>query len=159
MRRREAAPARRARIHTAESPFFQLLVLANLTARPFAERFGRRLHLGLSEWRVLLVVADRPGITAQDLADYIGLDKMSVSRAVRQLLARGRLARSTNPRDRRRLHLNLTAEGWRVYEEIAVSGVGREDAVFGALAPEERREFFAWLTRLVASTRKLDQKP
>src|SRR5262249_48952914 len=66
------APAKRhrARIRTERSPFFQLLVLANLTARPFHERFGRRLHMSLSEWRVLLLVADRPGATAQDLADY-----------------------------------------------------------------------------------------
>src|SRR5689334_19431489 len=99
--KRNGAPAKRhrARIHTARSLFFQLLVLANLTARPFHERFGRRLRMSLSEWRVLLVVADHPAITAQDLADYIGLDKMSISRAVRGLAARGRLAREASARD------------------------------------------------------------
>jgi len=155
---RHPSRAPRARIRTARSPFFQLLVLANLTARPFAERFGRRLHLSLSEWRVLLVVADRPGITAQDLADYIGLDKMSVSRAVRGLLAKGRLARKASARDRRRLHLYLTPAGWRVYEEIAASGLVRERAVFGALGPRGRAIFFAQLARLVANTRRLDRK-
>ncbi len=158
--KRIGAPAKRhrARIHTARSLFFQLLVLANLTARPFHERFGRRLHMSLSEWRVLLVVADRPGITAQDLADYIGLDKMSISRAVRGLAARGRLAREASARDRRRLHLSLTEAGWRVYGEIASSGLGRERAVFGALGARERAAFFDQLTRLVASTRALDRK-
>jgi DNA-binding MarR family transcriptional regulator len=149
----------RARIRTARSPFFQLLVLANLTAKPFAERFGRRLRLSLSEWRVLLVTADRPGITAQDLADYIGLDKMSVSRAVRGLAARGRLARKASARDRRRRHLYLTPAGWRVYEEIAASGLARERAVFGALDTRARRAFFAALVRLVVNTRRLDRKP
>ncbi len=154
-----STPARhRARIRTRRSPFFQLLVLANLTARPFHERFGRRLRMSLSEWRVLLVVADRPGITAQDLADYIGLDKMSVSRAARGLVARGRLARRASERDRRRLHLSLTAAGWRVYDEIASSGMGRERAVFGALPARERVRFFDQLTRLVESTRKLDSR-
>lgn len=158
-KKRIGAPARhRARIRTARSPFFQLLVLANLTARPFHERFGRRLRMSLSEWRVLLVVADRPGITAQDLADYIGLDKMSISRAVRGLAARGRLARQASARDRRRLHLSLTAAGWRVYEEIASSGLARERAVFGALPAGERGKFFDQLTRLVESTRKLDSR-
>jgi len=146
----------RARIRTARSAFFQLLVLANLTARPFHERYGRRLHMSLSEWRVLLVVADRPGITAQDLADYIGLDKMSVSRAVRGLVARRRIQRRASLSDRRRLHLALTEAGWRVYQEIAASGLARERAVFAALGAEERRVFFALLARLVASTRTLD---
>lgn len=154
-----STPARhRARIRTQRSPFFQLLVLANLTARPFHERFGRRLRMSLSEWRVLLVVADRPGITAQDLADYIGLDKMSVSRAARGLVARGRLARQASARDRRRLHLSLTEAGWRVYDEIASSGMARERAVFGALPARERGKFFEQLTRLVESTRKLDSR-
>ena len=154
-----STPAKhRALIRTERSPFFQLLVLANLTARPFHERYGRRLHMSLSEWRVLLVVADRPGITAQDLADYIGLDKMSISRAVRGLMARGRLAREASARDRRRLHLSLTEAGWRAYEEIASSGVGRERAVFDALPAAERGKFFEQLARLVESTRKLDGK-
>jgi DNA-binding MarR family transcriptional regulator len=159
LRHKTTPSERRARIHTARSLFFQLLVLANLTARPFSERFGRRLHLSLSEWRVLLVLADRPGITAQELADYIGLDKMSISRAVRGLETAGRLARLASPRDRRRLQLHLTTAGWQVYDEIAASGAERERIVFGALDPGERRQFFAQLARLVASTRKLDQKP
>jgi DNA-binding MarR family transcriptional regulator len=156
--KRTPAKRHRARIRTQRSLFFQLLVLANLTARPFHERFGRRLHMSLSEWRVLLVVADQPGITAQDLADYIGLDKMSVSRAVRGLAARKRLAREASARDRRRLHLYLTEEGWRAYEEIASSGVQRERAVFAALGAGEQREFFDRLERLVAGLRKLDRK-
>lgn len=153
------APAKRhrARIRTARSPFFQLLLLANLTARPFPERYGRRLRLSLSEWRVLVVVADRPGITAQDLADYIGLDKMSVSRAVRALAARGRMARKASARDRRRLHLFLTEAGWRVYDEIASSGAARERAVFAALGAREQRAFYDQLVRLVANTRRLDR--
>ena len=173
MKSRNAIPSRRSRttktapapgghsvpIRTARSPFFQLLVLANLTARPFYERFGRRMHLSLSEWRVLLVVADRPGISAQDLADYIGLDKMSVSRAVRGLESRKRLVRRASNSDRRSRLLYLTAEGWRIYREIAASGLARERAVFGALPARERRAFFAKLTQLVARTRGLDQKP
>ena len=156
--KRTPATRHRARIRTQRSPFFQLLVLANLTARPFLERFGRRLHMSLSEWRVLLVAADRPGITAQDLADYIGLDKMSVSRAVRGLVARKRLAREASARDRRRLHLYLTEEGWSAYEAIASSGVARERAVFGTLGAKEQREFFAQLERLVSGLRALDRK-
>jgi DNA-binding MarR family transcriptional regulator len=83
---------------------------------------------------------------------------MSISRAVRGLAARGRLARQASARDRRRLHLSLTEAGWRVYEEIASSGVGRERAVFGALGAAERERFFEQLTRLVESTRALDRK-
>jgi DNA-binding MarR family transcriptional regulator len=152
--RSRASAAPRARIRTARSPYFQVLVFTNLTAKPFHERFGKRLRIGLPEWRVMMVVADRPGITAQELADYTGLDKMSVSRAVRALQARGRLQREQSAADRRRLHLALTPAGWKIYATIADTGLERERQMFAALSARERRTFAALLAKLLARARR-----
>lgn len=143
----------RSRIDTTTSPFFQVLVLTNLTGKPFHERFGRRLHISLTEWRVMMAVADRPGITAQQLSEYTGLDKMSVSRAVNALAGRGRLARETSPADGRRLHLSLTAAGRAIYRRIARSAGEREREVYSALSAAERKSFVKLLRKLVARAR------
>lgn len=50
-------------LRTAESPYYQLWVLSNLTAKPFP-KFAAEFDLNLTGWRVMLTVADRPGITA-----------------------------------------------------------------------------------------------
>lgn len=154
--RRKVAPAgRQALLDTQASTFYQLWVLTNLTARPFGSLFGRRFHLNLNDWRIMVTVADRPGITAQALADYSGLDKMSVSRAVRNLETQGRLARDGNEADRRLRHLNLTDEGWAVYTEIARNAVRREGDLYRALSASELRAFHRRLTKLVSHAREL----
>ena len=150
-----APAAHEALLHTQESPFYQVWVLTNLTAKPFAATFGRRFHLNLNDWRIMLTVADHPGVTAQELADYTGLDKMSVSRGVRNLEAQGRLARGGNEADRRLRHLFLTDEGWEVYSEIARNAVRREAELYRALSGAELQEFHRLLMKLSAQAREL----
>ena len=145
---------RRAWVSTERSPYYQIWVLINLTARPFAALFGNRFHLNLTEWRVLLTIADRPGTSAQELSDYTGLDKMTVSRVVRRLEAQGRLVREDSEIDRRRRHLELTEDGWSVYDEIARAAVQREKQIYAGLSPDELVTLRALLSKL--STRARD---
>ena len=151
-------PASRARrkawVSTEHSPYYQIWVVTNLTARPFAALFGNRFHLNLTEWRVLLTVADRPGISAQELSDYTGLDKMSVSRTVRHLEAQGRLVREGNATDRRRRHIDLTDDGWAVYEEIARAAVRREQQIYAGLSASELATLRVLLSKLSARARE-----
>ena len=123
-------------LRTGDSPYYQLWVLSNLTAKPFP-RFGAEFDLNLTAWRVMLTVADRPGITAQELSDYSGLDKMIVSRAVRGLEEQGRLVREGSESDRRMRHLSLTDEGWRVYAKVARAAVAREAQIYDRLSARE----------------------
>jgi DNA-binding MarR family transcriptional regulator len=153
--RRKPAGSHEALLRTQQSAFYQVWVLTNLTAKPFAVLFGRRFHLSLNDWRIMLTVADHPGVTAQELADYTGLDKMSVSRGVRHLEAQQRLARGGNEADRRLRHLFLTDEGWDVYTEIAHNAVRREAELYRALAPSELREFHRLLMKLSSHAREL----
>ena len=125
---------RKAWVSTEHSPYYQIWVVTNLTARPFAALFGNRFHLNLTEWRVLLTVADRPGISAQELSDYTGLDKMSVSRTVR--------------------HLDLTDDGWAVYEEIARAAVRREQQIYAGLSASELATLRVLLSKLSARARE-----
>jgi DNA-binding MarR family transcriptional regulator len=148
-----AKAERKALLATAQSPYYQLWVLSNLTAKPFAKRFGERFHLNLTAWRILLTVADRPGTTAQELADYSGLDKMSVSRAVRSLEGQGRLVREGNAADRRLRHLYLTDAGWAVYDEIGAAAVQREAQIYSELSPAELDTLRGLLAKLSRQAR------
>jgi DNA-binding MarR family transcriptional regulator len=147
-------PAHRARLSTGQSPYYQIWVLTNLTAKPFAALFGARFHLNLTEWRVLLTVADRPGISAQELSDYTGLDKMSVSRVVRRLEEQGRMEREGSESDRRKRHLYLTEQGWSVYDQIAVSAVAREAQIYASLSPAEMKTLHRLLGKLSERARE-----
>lgn len=137
----------------ADSLFFQLVRLVNQTARPFVEGFARQHHLTLNEWRVLVVVATRGEANAAALAQAIGLDKMSVSRALAGLERRGRIVRSPDPADGRRAVVRLSAAGRSLYRTVGASGLEREARVFAALDDGERATMQRYVERLL---RRLD---
>jgi len=145
---------RKAVLATGESLYYQLWVLTNLTAKPFP-RFGARFDMNLTDWRMMVTVADRPGISAQELSDYSGLDKMSVSRAVRSLEDQGRLVREGSETDRRMRHLYLTDAGWKVYDEIAAAAVSREAEIYAPLSANERATFRRLLKKLSDQARAM----
>ena len=137
------------------SPVFRLLLLVNLTAKPFASLFERRHQLSLSEWRVMLTLAAEPGLSSAAIADRLGLDKMAVSRAVAGLERRGRVRRSPDPADGRRALLALTETGSALYRLIAPSGLDRENAILAELDEPERVQLDRILDKLIRATRAL----
>jgi DNA-binding MarR family transcriptional regulator len=148
------SPPRKAILATRDSVYYQLWVLSNLTARPFP-KFGARFEMNLTGWRMMVTIADRPGISAQELSDYSGLDKMSVSRAVRSLEDQGRLVREGSDTDRRMLHLYLTDAGWAVYDEIAIAALAREAEIYSPLSTNELATFRRLLQKLSDKARTM----
>lgn len=139
------------------SPVFKLLLLVNLTAKPFGRLFARRHQLSLAEWRVMLTLAAEPDLVAAAVADRLGLDRMAVSRAIAALERRGRVRRRPDPADGRRAHLALTEAGWALYRLIAPSGQEREDALLGELDAAERAELDRLLGKLIRAARRLPE--
>jgi DNA-binding MarR family transcriptional regulator len=135
------------------SVFFKLVRVVNLTARPFQESVGRKYQLTLNEWRVLAVLAQHADVTAMVVADLTGLDKMSVSRALRGLQQRGRVSTQTLEADLRKRQLHLTAEGRALFMEVWPLAQQREAALFAALPAAELAQLGAVLDKLVASVR------
>jgi DNA-binding MarR family transcriptional regulator len=123
----------------ARSVVFRLIRLVNLAARPFVERIGRPYRLTLPEWRVLVVLAARPGSTGAEIAFGSGLDKMAVSRAVASLERAGRAIRARDAADRRMERISLSAKGDALYRKLARLARRREDTLLDRLGQAERR--------------------
>ncbi|MEM7729604.1 MAG: MarR family winged helix-turn-helix transcriptional regulator [Pseudomonadota bacterium] len=98
---------------------YKLAVLSDRIARHTGQVAARMADLNLSQWRVLVAIADRDGRFASEVVDLTPMDKGIVSRAVNHLVARGHLLRRPSPHDARRAHLHLTPEGLRVFELIS----------------------------------------
>lgn len=79
----------------------------------------RRHGLTLTEWEVLLALAQAPQsqLRIGDLADVALLTTGGVTRLVTRLQQRGLVARVAHPADRRGVAVALTAEGSTVYRE------------------------------------------
>jgi DNA-binding MarR family transcriptional regulator len=137
------------------SLFFKIMSVVNFTARPFAARYEKKYRIKLTEWRVLFVIAQREALSASDLADLLGLDKMAVSRAVRALEKTRRLRRDADENDGRRRILRLTNAGRELYSIIAPAGREREDMLLSCLDDRQKNSLDALLDRLLNAARAL----
>lgn len=140
-----------------DSIFFKLVRVVNLTARPFSESIGKAHQLSLTEWRVLLVLANHPRVAASEVAAFTGLDKMSVSRALAALLRRGRVVRTVDSADKRRMLLRLSAEGDRLYERIGLPARDREQSLFRGIGASEQDQLGKLLDRLIDNLAAADR--
>src|SRR5690242_16249344 len=131
-----------------QSLFFRMVLVINLTARPFARHYSRKYHLSLTDWRVMVTLASASGASANDIARLSGLDKMNVSRSLASMVRHGYVNRKSAVEDRRRSVLALTARGQRVFLAIAPKGGAREAALFKGFQPAERATFRRLLDRL-----------
>ena len=137
------------------SPFFKLMLLVNLMGRPFGRLYGRRYKLNLTEWRVMITLASKPGSTGNDIAHYTGLDKMSVSRAVHGLMRQGRVVRRAESE-----RPPPSASGVERQRALCIpddrrlgqpARAGSDVGIYAA----ERRQFAALLEKLVARARAM----
>ncbi len=146
---------------------YRLSVLTNTISSTLAQSYADRFGISIPQWRVMAVLgsdADEPahrsaksrtanaksapgraanaraaaGRTANELVARTRLDKVTVSRAVAGLVAAGRVRRRTDPVDRRRKVLRLSARGRAIYEQIVPLARGYETELLSRLEPGER---------------------
>jgi DNA-binding MarR family transcriptional regulator len=68
-------------------------------------------EVSLSQLRVLVMIASRPGMNLGGIATGLGVHPSNATRAVDRLVGAGLLDRRDDPTDRRNLQLELTAAG------------------------------------------------
>jgi DNA-binding MarR family transcriptional regulator len=128
---------------------YRLSIASNAVSDRVAGAYQARFGLKVPEWRVLAVVAEQGRATQAALVAATQMDKMTVSRAVTALVARGLLARTT-AEDRRTLEIRLTPAGEALHAEIAPMALSIEGALLAGFSTAERVQLMALLRRLEA---------
>jgi DNA-binding MarR family transcriptional regulator len=133
------------------SLFFKLVRVVNLTARPFVETLSKAHQVSLNEWRVMVVLASHPGVSARDLAEFTGLDKMSISRAVAALNRHDRLIKQLDAGDARRTLLWLNHAGMQLFRTIGTLAKARESQLLGGVSADELEQLNRTLDKLIGA--------
>ena len=93
------------------------LVQAAFTIMAVLNKVAGDNELSLTQLRVLAILRDRHvGVTA--LAEYLGLEKSTMSGLVERAEKRGLLGRTQSESDRRGVHISITAGGTKLAERI-----------------------------------------
>ena len=124
---------------------YRLSVLSNTVSQAIADIYERRFALSIAEWRVMAVLGRYEGLSAREVAERTAMDKVAISRALARLIGAGRVRRHTADHDKRQSVLQLTAKGWKVYDEVAPLALEHERRLLAHLSAEEQR----WLTRIL----------
>jgi len=136
---------------------YRLSVLSNRISADIARLYDKRHGISIPEWRVIAVLARRPGLSATEVAQRTAMDKVAVSRAVSALLDGGRILRDTDEDDRRRSVLRLSEAGRAIYADVAPRAIAYEQRLLDALQPDERQALDRLLARMEQATEGFDR--
>ena len=104
--------------------------------------------VSVSQCYALEGLVRRGGMTLNDLAAYLYLDKSTASRVVDALERKGYVARTPHPKDRRSLLLEATAAGRSLEGKIRESILAEERELIADFTPEVRQAMTQLIRRL-----------
>ncbi len=111
-------------VSVGDQELIDALARASFAVMAVLNRIGAEHDLSLTQLRVLAILRDRRA-RMTDLADYLGLDKSTITGLVDRAEKRGLLRRAPNADDGRAVDVLLSAEGVRLAEvgaaEIAMA--------------------------------------
>ena len=105
-------------------------------------------HLELSEWEVLIALANFDHATAKDVARRNAMHKTTISRAVKRLIQLNLVARCVNQADHRQAFLSLTPAGRDVCIQSSQTVQKLASLLEGSMHPPEQEAFYRCLARL-----------
>jgi DNA-binding MarR family transcriptional regulator len=138
---------------------YRLSILSYRVSQTIAGAYARRFGLGVTEWRVIAVLGRYPGLSANAVAARTAMDKVAVSRTVARLLERGLLQRDTHDDDRRRSVLELSRDGYGIYDEVVPVALDYERRLLAPLDAEERAQLDRLLRKLNEGVAQLEVEP
>ncbi len=121
-------------------------ILTNAVAREIADE-----HVTFEQWGVLLAILHERGETAAILSRGLECDTGSMTRMLDRLEAKHMIRRTRSTDDRRRVRLELTAEGKRMAEELKVAMVTVLNRHLHGFSADELELFKGFLRRVIAN--------
>lgn len=126
--------------------------ISDSLSRIYMERFG----ILVSEWRVLVTLAEFGELRATQITGMTAMDKVRVSRAVAGLDRRGFLQRRPCEQDSRASWLSLTAAGQDLYRRVEPEVLAWEADFLAPLSAGQRQQLFDLLDTLDRRLQTLD---
>jgi DNA-binding MarR family transcriptional regulator len=123
----------------SRTPAMLLSFAANRFTEAASDYFAERLGLGTVDWRMLLLLARLPGITAAQASKTIGVDKGTVSRSASRLTRRNLITAGELHANGRSRSLYLTSAGREMHDRILEIAVNQHLELLRGFTPEEAR--------------------
>jgi DNA-binding MarR family transcriptional regulator len=129
---------------------YRLSVAANRVSRLFARRYSEAYGLSIPEWRVLAMIGRFGTLSPSAVGEWTAMDKVKVSRAAANLVARGLLRQMHDPKDGRGRLLHLTRKGAAVHQGVVPLACELEEQLAEGMSRAEWNSLLKALEKLSA---------
>ena len=119
---------------------YRLSILSNKVSSIVAESYKDRFALSITEWRIMAVLGEYPGVSADEISAKTQIEKSLISRAVSKLLKRSLIQREISKDDKRRSEISLSGAGLAVYQQIVPLSLAYEEQLLACLNTEQREQ-------------------
>lgn len=127
---------------------YRLSTLSNKVSRIIAQSYHDKFGLSVTDWRIMAVLGEYPGVSADEVSEKTQIEKSMLSRAVNKLLQRKLIKREFDSKDRRRSILTLTDTGLSVYDDIVPISYEYEQQLLQCLNTQEQALLSELIDRL-----------
>lgn len=134
---------------------YRLSILSNKVSTLVAQAYKDKFALSITEWRIMAVLGEYSGISADEISIKTQIEKSLISRAINKLVSRKLIERSISQEDKRRSQIALSETGYEVYAEIVPMSLAYEATLLGALDKHEQAELSQLIDRLYAHADRL----
>ncbi|MDF2573410.1 MAG: hypothetical protein K0S05_322 [Agromyces sp.] len=130
-----------------------LALLSNALVWRESHELRRRFGFGTNDWRIISALAIRPGASATELAEFLGLNKAVISKAVTKLVDHSLVLLVDGPRGSRPMY--LTPAGAEMHHAMLPISMRGHEIIVADLAPDEIERLNSLLRRMLEKTREL----
>jgi len=134
---------------------YRLSILSNRVSSIIAQEYNDKFGLSITEWRIMAVLGEYPGVSADEVSSKTQIEKSIISRAVQKLLSRHLIEREVDATDRRRQNLQLTKTGQDVYGQIVPVSYGYENSLLECLSNSEIKQLDTLINKLTLQADEL----
>ena len=127
---------------------YRLSILSNRISEIIANTYRDKFALSITQWRIMAVLGEYPGASADEVSIKIQIEKSIVSRALQKLLERHLVNREVDEADRRRQNLTLTKTGLEIYQQVVPVSYNYENLLQECFSEKERALFDSLIDRL-----------
>lgn len=117
---------------------YRLSILSNKVSTLVAKSYQDKFALSITEWRIMAVLGEYTGISADEISAKTQIEKSLISRAISKLLKRKLIERNLSVEDKRRSEISLSETGYAVYSEIVPVSLDYEQSLLAALTEQEQ---------------------
>jgi DNA-binding MarR family transcriptional regulator len=130
-----------------------LHLLSNSLVWRESHEMRRHFRLGTNDWRVISALASRPGTSATEVSEFLGLNKAVVSKSVNTLLKRELLLLIEGPRGSRPMY--LTTAGAEMHNAMLPISMRGQEIILADLSKNEIDQLNHLLRRMLEKAREL----